>query len=99
MLFGSEIASLYLQPHIGGDIALLTGVAKDLLARGAFDREFVANSTEDFQQFVARVEATSWDDIVAQSGVAFPEIKAFADRYLAARNVVFGWTMGMTTSG
>ena len=27
-LFGSKIADLYLQPHIGGDIALLTGVAK-----------------------------------------------------------------------
>ena len=28
MLFGSEIASLYVQPHIGGDLALLAGIAK-----------------------------------------------------------------------
>ena len=34
LLFGSPIASLYVQPHIGGDIALLTGVAKDVLERG-----------------------------------------------------------------
>ena len=28
LLFGTKIASLYIQPHIGGDLALLTGVAK-----------------------------------------------------------------------
>ena len=33
----SKIASLYVQPHIGGDIALLTGVAKALLERDAVD--------------------------------------------------------------
>ena len=96
LLFGSEIASLYLQPHIGGDIALLTGVAKDLMARGACERRFIEQATDDFQQFAAQVAATSWDDIVEQSGVPFPEIKQFADRYLAAKNVIFGWTMGIT---
>jgi molybdopterin-dependent oxidoreductase alpha subunit len=96
LLFGSEIATSYLQPHIGGDIALLTGVAKDLLAREACDRRFIETATEDFSQFVAQVEATSWDEIVEQSGVPFPEIKQFADRYLAAKNVIFGWTMGIT---
>ncbi|MGE5193258.1 MAG: molybdopterin-dependent oxidoreductase, partial [Deltaproteobacteria bacterium] len=34
LLFGSSIASLYVQPHIGGDIPLLTGVAKEVLAMG-----------------------------------------------------------------
>src|SRR5947209_13160088 len=37
LLFGSKIASLYVQPHIGGDIALLSGVAKAVLERGAAD--------------------------------------------------------------
>lgn len=31
LLFGSPIASLYVQPHIGGDIALLSGIAKRLI--------------------------------------------------------------------
>src|SRR5262249_51507587 len=33
LLFGSKIASLYVQPHIGGDMALLLGVAKVVLER------------------------------------------------------------------
>ncbi len=28
LLFGTPIASRYVQPHIGGDLAMLTGVAK-----------------------------------------------------------------------
>src|SRR5206468_1647472 len=40
LLFGSPIANLYLQPHIGGDIPLLLGVAKVLLERGAIERTF-----------------------------------------------------------
>ena len=38
LLFGSEIASLYVQPHIGGDLALLTGIAKRIDEMGAHDR-------------------------------------------------------------
>ncbi|HEV3021213.1 MAG TPA: molybdopterin-dependent oxidoreductase, partial [Pirellulales bacterium] len=35
LLFGSKIASLYVQPHIGGDLALLTGIAKRVDELGA----------------------------------------------------------------
>ncbi|MEZ6044422.1 MAG: molybdopterin-dependent oxidoreductase [Planctomycetaceae bacterium] len=33
MLFGSDIASTYIQPHIGGDMALLAGIAKNVLEK------------------------------------------------------------------
>jgi len=46
LLFGSRIADLYVQPHIGGDIALMYGIAKSLLERGASDAKFIdARST------------------------------------------------------
>ncbi len=70
LLFGSKIATLYLQPHIGGDIAVLTGVAKVLLERGELDREFIANATEGFDEFRRDVEATGWDAIERDGGVA-----------------------------
>ena len=40
LLFGTKIASLYVQPHIGGDLALLTGVAKRVVELNAHDRHF-----------------------------------------------------------
>lgn len=96
LLFGSEIASLYVQPHIGGDIALLTGVAKFLLERDQIDRPFIDQSTEGFAAFAEHVRAADWGEIERLSGVARGEIERFAELYAAARNVVFGWTMGIT---
>lgn len=95
LLFGSKIASLYVQPHISGDIALLTGVAKVVLERGAEDREFLAH-TEGFEAFADRARATSWDAIVHNSGVERAAIEQLADYYCRAKNAIFGWTMGIT---
>ncbi|MBI5760619.1 MAG: FdhF/YdeP family oxidoreductase [Planctomycetales bacterium] len=96
LLFGTKIASQYVQPHIGGDIALLTGVAKLVLERGGADRAFIESATEGFDSFCQQVEATGWDEIERASGVGRDAIAEFADRYLAAKNVIFGWTMGIT---
>lgn len=96
LLFGSRIASQYLQPHIGGDIALLTGVARLVLERGGEDRSFLDSATEGFAEFRDRVLAADWSAIEHQSGVTRAEIERFADSYLRAKRVIFGWTMGIT---
>ena len=96
LLFGSEIASQYVQPHIGGDIAWLTGVIKVVLERGGLDREFIAEHTENFEALRQQVEATRWSDIEASSGVSRSSIEESATTFLAAKNVVIGWTMGIT---
>jgi molybdopterin-dependent oxidoreductase alpha subunit len=96
LLFGSKIASLYVQPHIGGDIALLTGVAKAVLERGAIDAAFVRDATEGFEAFAAHVGATPWQAIVQGSGVGRAEVGRVADMYVGAKSAVFGWAMGVT---
>ena len=96
LLFGSEIASQYLQPQIGGDIALLTGLAKLVLERGGHDREFIAGQTTGFEEFAARVSATEWPEIEAEAGVSRAEIEELARRFLSAQRVVLAWTMGIT---
>lgn len=95
LLFGSKIASLYVQPHIGGDIALLTGLAKIVLERGAVDRGFLEH-TENYDAFLDHVNATSWETIEQQSGIERATIAQMADLYCQAKNAVFGWTMGIT---
>jgi molybdopterin-dependent oxidoreductase alpha subunit len=96
LLFGSKIASLYVQPHIGGDIALLTGVAKLLLERGHVNSAFIDASTEGFTEYAECVRAADWASIERSSGVDRAAITAVAEMYAAARNVIFGWTMGIT---
>ncbi|MCP4817503.1 MAG: molybdopterin-dependent oxidoreductase, partial [Planctomycetaceae bacterium] len=41
MLFGTRIATQYVQPHIGGDLALLTGIAKRIDELGLQDDGFL----------------------------------------------------------
>jgi molybdopterin-dependent oxidoreductase alpha subunit len=96
LFFGSKIASEYLQPHIGGDIALLSGLAKAVLERGAVDRAFVQQSSEGWEEFESSIHKAEWDEIELRSGVDRASIERVADRYVESRATVFGWTMGIT---
>jgi molybdopterin-dependent oxidoreductase alpha subunit len=96
LLFGTEIATDYVQVRVGGDAALLAGLAKATLARGAEDRAFLAASAEGEADFRARVEALTWPEIEAGSGVARAEIERLAGLYAASQRAVFSWTMGVT---
>lgn len=95
LLFGSKIASLYVQPHIGGDIALLTGVAKTVLERLALDKPFLAH-TEGMADFAEDVRVIPWDVIEIQSGVQRTTIEQIAEYYCKSQRAIFGWTMGIT---
>jgi molybdopterin-dependent oxidoreductase alpha subunit len=96
MLFGSPIASLYVQPHIGGDLALLTGIAKRIDEMGAQDETFLRTHCEGNDTWIASVRNTPWSEIHEKSGVSQLQIDQIAERYAAAKNVVFSWTMGIT---
>jgi molybdopterin-dependent oxidoreductase alpha subunit len=96
LLFGSEIASMYVKPHIGGDSALLLGVAKVVLERGGADEKFIQAATEGFDSFRDHVSRLAWPEIEAGSGVDRGTIERIAERYLKSKNAVFGWTMGIT---
>ncbi|MCC7086102.1 MAG: FdhF/YdeP family oxidoreductase [Pirellulales bacterium] len=96
LLFGTEIASLYLQPHIGGDLALITGIAKRIEEIGAHSEQFLNDHCEGWPELRERLRAISWKEIVDKSGVTRDHINEVARRYATAKNVIFAWTMGIT---
>ncbi len=93
---GDEIASDWLQPRIGSDIALFKGLAKAVLELGAEDRDFLAAHTSGIAPFAADLAAMSWEAIVDACGVSRADIVRVASLYARRRNVVFAWGMGMT---
>ncbi|MGN6102261.1 MAG: FdhF/YdeP family oxidoreductase [Devosia sp.] len=93
---GTEIASDYLQPRIGCDIALFKGLAKAVVAQGGADQRFIDEHSEGFAAFLGDLEALSWEAIVDVCGVARADIERVARTYGRARNAVFAWGMGMT---
>ncbi|MGE0609067.1 MAG: molybdopterin-dependent oxidoreductase [Pirellulales bacterium] len=96
LLFGTKIASQYVQPHIGGDLALLAGIAKRLDEMRAIDDEYLSEFCEGWTELSLHLRSLDWQQITARSGVSRPEIDQIAERYAKAKTAVFGWTMGIT---
>lgn len=93
---GSQIATDYIQPRIGSDLALFKGLAKAVLDSGAIDQSFIERCTEGFDAYRQDLLDTPWEAIVAQCGVTQVEIERIATLYARSRNAVFAWGMGIT---
>ena len=96
LLFGSRVSDLYLQPHIGGDIALYKALLKGVIERGAVDQPFVDQYTTGWEAIRADVERISWDELVRASGVSRSEIDEAVAVITNAKRGIFLWAMGLT---
>ena len=95
-LMGSDVCDLYLQPHIGGDIALSLAILKGLVERGALDQEFIDSHTEGWDAVRAQAEAATWPALVEASGVPRSQIDAATELIAAAPSAILMWAMGLT---
>ncbi len=99
---GTPLAERFVQVRVGGDVALLAGVMKELLALEAerpgrvLDHDFVAAHSEGFDVFASALGDVAWDAIERQSGIARAEIRALAELYAGSENVIACWAMGLT---
>ena len=96
LFFGSDIASLFVQPDIGGDLAFLYGVMKRLVEIEAADKAFLNANCTGWEELSGALASMSWDDIIRRSGVARQEIVRVADLYASSDRAIFAWTMGIT---
>jgi molybdopterin-dependent oxidoreductase alpha subunit len=96
LFFGTKIATHFVQPHIGGDLALLTGLAKAVVEMGKHDPDYLIAHTNGLEEYLSRLANASWDEIVAKSGVDEATIRELATVYSNSQAAVFTWTMGIT---
>ena len=96
LLFGSKIASEYVQLRPGGDLALFSGLAKVVLEQGAVDSAFIDSFMEGYEDFKSNIQNLNWADIELGSGLSQQEIEFVGHHYIKAKDVVFGWCMGIT---
>jgi molybdopterin-dependent oxidoreductase alpha subunit len=105
-LSSTPIASTYYQVKVGGDIALLKGIMKTVLALdakslaeggpGVLDRDFINNHTTGIDGLLADLEATSWVAIEEASGLSRSEIELVGKIYAKAERVIINYGMGIT---
>ena len=96
LLFGTTIADLYLQPHIGGDIALFAGLARELLERGAVDLPYLAAHTSGWSELEQALRELDPAALAHASGVPRAQLMELAERVQRSRTTVFAWAMGIT---
>ena len=96
MLFGSTVSDLYLQPHVGSDVALFKALLKAVVEREGVDGDYVARFTSGWRDITRDLEATSWRELLHACGVGRAEVEAAAGMLLRARRGIFCWAMGLT---
>ncbi len=96
MLFGSNIADIYLQPHAGADVALFIALLKRLIELGASDSAYIEAHTEGWSAVAEAAAAYGWDELVERSGVGREQIDEAARAIAGAKRGIFLWAMGLT---
>ncbi|MGW2301322.1 FdhF/YdeP family oxidoreductase [Streptomyces sp. NPDC001809] len=101
LLKTTRTSTLNLQPRIGGDMALIRGMAKAVLEQSAtdpraLDQEFIDRHTSGFDAYRAVCEATPWEEIERQSGLTRADVLEAARVYGDADRSIVSWCLGLT---
>ncbi|CAM3187087.1 FdhF/YdeP family oxidoreductase [Paracoccus nototheniae] len=97
----TEIADRYLQVRAGGDIAALTGIAKQVLALdrtqgGVLDHAFLDAHAHGLQDWMDWVDACDWAELEQVSGLTRDAMEAIGAIYARAKAVIGVYGMGLT---
>ncbi|MCW3479543.1 FdhF/YdeP family oxidoreductase [Neisseriaceae bacterium JH1-16] len=102
----TKIASTFIQPKLGGDFALIKGVAKyivelddEAVEKGTervLDVAFIREHTLGFEAFADDLRRENWALLESESGVAREEIENLGRIYANGKRVIATWGMGIT---
>ena len=100
---GTELADLFLQVKVNGDLALFQ--ALNLLLLEAEDRAPGTRSRprpssprtpSGFDEFAAATRKLDWDDVSDATGLSREQIEELAALVMRSRSIVVCWAMGLT---
>ena len=82
--------------HVGTDIALANAVAREILAAGLENRDFVENATSGFEEFRKHVQPFTLEYAENICGAPADLIRELAHAYARAGHAQICWTLGIT---
>jgi formate dehydrogenase alpha subunit len=92
----SMFGDLWLQPHVGTDVALINGLAKVIIDEGLMDEEFVARRTDNFEAFEEGLKKYNLEYVEETTGVSGQQIRAAALLYARASRAAIVYGTGIT---
>src|SRR5437588_2781403 len=99
---GTQLADLFLQVRINGDVALLKGIMKEVLDAERrrpgeiLDHQFINQHTIRFAEFKEALAHVPLGDILEQSGTRKSQVEDAAKIFINSERVIFCWAMGLT---
>jgi molybdopterin-dependent oxidoreductase alpha subunit len=97
-----QLADLYLQVKINGDMALFKAIEKllyeaELKTPGkVFDQEFIKNSTVGYQELIDSLQQYKTEDLAQAAGVSIEQVKEAAEMLTNKSRIIICWAMGIT---
>ncbi len=91
-----EMTDDIVQIQIGGDAALLTGMAKWLVEHDKINHDFIEEHTSGFEALKQWLDEQTWVDIERGSGVAQSKIINLAKLVANSPATICTWGMGIT---
>ncbi len=92
----AEWADTWLGIDVGSDIALSNTVAREIIAAGLTNTEFVEHSTSGFDAYAESVESWTLERGAEITGVPAEAIRSLAHDYAKAPTAQLCWTLGIT---
>lgn len=98
---GTPLADMHVPVRIGGDLALLKGVAKTLLewhdeGRSTIDRTFLQDHTQGSEAVFEDLRQQDWPQLVEASGIPQEQMRDVAAWMAQTDRIIICWAMGIT---
>ncbi len=95
----ARLADLWLPLNNGSNMALVNAFANVLINEGLYNKEYVANHTEGFDEYKKTVEKYTPEYVESITGLAAADIREAMRIYAAAPSATILWGMGVTQWG
>lgn len=92
----SKFADLWLGIDVGTDIALANAIAREIIDADLVNTDFIAHSTQGFDEFAASVEPYTLEFAADITGVPAEAIREVAHAYATGEKSQILWTLGIT---
>jgi formate dehydrogenase major subunit len=92
----AQWADVWLGLDVGSDIALANAIAREIIAAGLHNPEFIDRATSGFDEFRASVEEWTLERGEQVTGVPADAIRDLAHAYARADRAILCWTLGIT---
>jgi molybdopterin-dependent oxidoreductase alpha subunit len=100
--FSTQLADLYLQVNINGDMALIKAIEKFLYEAEkknpgkVFDNSFIKKNAVGYEEFINHLEKFEVEDLAKAAGVPVNMIQEAAEMLKDKSRIIICWAMGIT---